>query len=77
MEVSLEEIPDEGLLVSWAFTDRPELSLTVLPKLPSREVRRGAGREETELAMEQSTGSTSSPLHREMRNKQNFQQLRN
>ncbi|XP_051012239.1 phospholipid transfer protein C2CD2L isoform X2 [Acomys russatus] len=32
LEVSLEEIPDEGLLVSWAFTDRPDLSLTVLPK---------------------------------------------
>ena len=37
MEVSLEEIPDEGLLVSWAFTDRPELSLKVLPKLQTRE----------------------------------------
>ncbi|XP_069894749.1 phospholipid transfer protein C2CD2L isoform X2 [Dipodomys merriami] len=33
LEVSLEEIPDEGLLVSWVFTDRPDLSLTVLPKL--------------------------------------------
>lgn len=40
MEVSLEEIPDEGLLVSWAFTDRPDLSLTVLPKLQAREVRK-------------------------------------
>lgn len=39
LEVSLEEIPDEGLLVSWAFTDRPDLSLTVLPKLQAREVR--------------------------------------
>ncbi|XP_004689240.1 PREDICTED: C2 domain-containing protein 2-like isoform X1 [Condylura cristata] len=37
LEVSLEEIPGEGLLVSWAFTDRPELSLTVLPKLQARE----------------------------------------
>ncbi|XP_038177053.1 phospholipid transfer protein C2CD2L isoform X1 [Arvicola amphibius] len=37
LEVSLEEIPDEGLLVSWAFTDRPDLSLTVLPKLQTRE----------------------------------------
>ncbi|EDL09481.1 mCG1033299, partial [Mus musculus] len=37
LEVSLEEIPDEGLLVSWAFTDRPELSLKVLPKLQTRE----------------------------------------
>ncbi|XP_021515057.1 phospholipid transfer protein C2CD2L isoform X3 [Meriones unguiculatus] len=32
LEVNLEEIPDEGLLVSWAFTDCPDLSLTVLPK---------------------------------------------
>lgn len=40
LEVSLEEIPGEGLLVSWAFTDRPDLSLTVLPKLQAREVRR-------------------------------------
>lgn len=45
LEVSLEEIPDEGLLVSWAFTDRPDLNLTVLPKLQAREVR-GQGREE-------------------------------
>lgn len=40
LEVNLEEVPDEGLLVSWAFTDRPDLSLTVLPKLQAREVRR-------------------------------------
>lgn len=39
LEVNLEEIPDEGLLVSWAFSDRPDLSLTVLPKLQAREVR--------------------------------------
>lgn len=45
LEVSLEEIPDQGLLVSWAFTDRPDLSLTVLPKLQAREVR-GQGWEE-------------------------------
>ncbi|KAM4828167.1 phospholipid transfer protein C2CD2L isoform 2-T2 [Thomomys bottae] len=32
LEVSLEEIPEEGLQVSWVFTDRPDLSLTVLPK---------------------------------------------
>lgn len=37
LEVSLEEIPDEGLLVSWAFTDRPDLSLKVLPKSQTRE----------------------------------------
>uniref|UniRef100_A0A8C9D1L5 C2CD2 like n=1 Tax=Panthera leo TaxID=9689 RepID=A0A8C9D1L5_PANLE len=46
LEVSLEEIPDEGLLVSWAFTDRPDLSLTVLPKLQARE----RGEEEVELS---------------------------
>lgn len=39
MEVHLEEIPGEGLLVSWAFADRPDLRLTVLPKLQAREVR--------------------------------------
>ncbi|XP_023576946.1 phospholipid transfer protein C2CD2L isoform X3 [Octodon degus] len=37
LEVNLEEIPGEGLLVSWAFTDRPDFSLTVLPKLQARE----------------------------------------
>lgn len=37
LEVNLEEIPGEGLLVSWAFSDRPDLSLTVLPKLQARE----------------------------------------
>uniref|UniRef100_A0A8C5L5A1 C2 calcium-dependent domain containing 2-like n=1 Tax=Jaculus jaculus TaxID=51337 RepID=A0A8C5L5A1_JACJA len=46
LEVSLEEIPDEGLLVSWAFTDRPDLSLVVLPKLQARE----RGEEQTELS---------------------------
>ncbi|XP_036848756.1 phospholipid transfer protein C2CD2L isoform X1 [Manis javanica] len=46
LEVSLEEIPDEGLLVSWAFTDRPDLSLTVLPKLQARE----RGEEQVELS---------------------------
>ncbi|XP_009005221.1 phospholipid transfer protein C2CD2L isoform X2 [Callithrix jacchus] len=33
LEVNLEEIPGEGLLISWAFTDHPDLSLMVLPKL--------------------------------------------
>ncbi|XP_017378999.1 phospholipid transfer protein C2CD2L isoform X2 [Cebus imitator] len=33
LEVNLEEIPGEGLLISWVFTDHPDLSLTVLPKL--------------------------------------------
>ncbi|XP_008248722.1 phospholipid transfer protein C2CD2L isoform X1 [Oryctolagus cuniculus] len=46
LEVNLEEIPGEGLLVSWAFTDRPDLSLTVLPKLQARE----RGEEEVELS---------------------------
>lgn len=46
LEVNLEEVPDEGLLVSWAFTDRPDLSLTVLPKLQARE----RGEEEVELS---------------------------
>ena len=48
MEVNLEEILGEGLLVSWAFTDRPDLSLTVLPKLQAREVRGKGWKEETE-----------------------------
>lgn len=39
LEVNLEEIPGEGLLVSWAFTDSPDLRLTVLPKLQTKEVR--------------------------------------
>lgn len=43
LEVNLEEIPGEGLLVSWSFPDRPELNLTVLPTLQAREVRVGAG----------------------------------
>lgn len=46
LEVNLEEVPGEGLLVSWAFTDRPDLSLTVLPKLQARE----RGEEEVELS---------------------------
>ncbi|XP_044525566.1 phospholipid transfer protein C2CD2L isoform X2 [Gracilinanus agilis] len=37
LEVNLEEIANEGLLVSWAFKDRPELSLTVCPKLQGKE----------------------------------------
>ncbi|XP_057551670.1 phospholipid transfer protein C2CD2L isoform X3 [Hippopotamus amphibius kiboko] len=46
LEVNLEEIPGEGLLVSWAFTDRPDLCLTVLPKLQARE----RGEEQVELS---------------------------
>ncbi|XP_062949793.1 phospholipid transfer protein C2CD2L isoform X2 [Cynocephalus volans] len=45
LEVNLEEIPGEGLLVSWAFTSRPDLSLMVLPKLQARE----RGEEQVEL----------------------------
>ncbi|XP_006890916.1 PREDICTED: C2 domain-containing protein 2-like isoform X2 [Elephantulus edwardii] len=46
LEVNLEEIPEEGLLISWAFTDRPDLSLMVLPKLQARE----RGEEQVELS---------------------------
>ncbi|KAM6043415.1 phospholipid transfer protein C2CD2L isoform 2-T2 [Chlamydotis macqueenii] len=37
MEIRLEEIQNEGLLVSWTFRDRPELNLSVLPRLQLRE----------------------------------------
>uniref|UniRef100_A0A8D2IS33 C2CD2 like n=1 Tax=Varanus komodoensis TaxID=61221 RepID=A0A8D2IS33_VARKO len=37
LEIRLEELQDEGLLVSWAFKDRPALNLTVAPKLQLRE----------------------------------------
>ncbi|XP_054448372.1 phospholipid transfer protein C2CD2L isoform X3 [Pteronotus mesoamericanus] len=46
LEVNLEEIPGEGLLISWAFNDRPDLSLRVLPKLQTRE----RGEEQVELS---------------------------
>ncbi|XP_076968803.1 phospholipid transfer protein C2CD2L isoform X4 [Tamandua tetradactyla] len=46
LEVNLEEIPGEGLLVSWAFTDSPDLRLTVLPKLQAKE----RGEEQVELS---------------------------
>ncbi|XP_075402819.1 phospholipid transfer protein C2CD2L isoform X2 [Tenrec ecaudatus] len=46
LEVNLEEIPGEGLLVSWAFPDRPDLHLVVLPKLQARE----RGEEQVELS---------------------------
>lgn len=55
LEINLKEIPGEGLLVSWAFRNRPDLSLTVRPKLQAREVREqgwgargGGGQEEAE-----------------------------
>ncbi|NXY49960.1 C2C2L protein, partial [Ceuthmochares aereus] len=37
VEIHLEEIQNEGLLVSWMFKDRPDLNLSVLPKLQLRE----------------------------------------
>ncbi|XP_035759426.1 phospholipid transfer protein C2CD2L isoform X2 [Egretta garzetta] len=33
VEIRLEEIQNEGLLVSWTFKDRPDLNLLVLPRL--------------------------------------------
>ncbi|NWZ94875.1 C2C2L protein, partial [Nesospiza acunhae] len=33
VEIQLEEIQNEGLLVSWTFKDRPDLDLFVLPRL--------------------------------------------
>lgn len=38
VEIHLEEIQNEGLLVSWAFKDRPNLDLLVLPRLELPEV---------------------------------------
>ena len=72
LEVNLEEIPGEGLLVSWAFTDRPDLRLTVLPKLQNREVR-GQGWERSDRAgrRRRSWGASPpcSPPRREVRSK--------
>ncbi|NWH81857.1 C2C2L protein, partial [Piaya cayana] len=42
VEIHLEEIHNEGLLVSWMFKDRPDLNLSVLPKLQPRENEGGA-----------------------------------
>ncbi|NXW50613.1 C2C2L protein, partial [Nyctiprogne leucopyga] len=41
VEIHLEEIQNEGLLVSWAFKDRPDLNLSVLPRLQLREKNEG------------------------------------
>lgn len=41
LEIHLEEVQDEGLLVSWAFRDRPDLKLSVSPRLQPREVSKG------------------------------------
>ncbi|CAK6448693.1 unnamed protein product [Pipistrellus nathusii] len=46
LEINLKEVPGEGLLVSWAFRNRPELSLTVHPKLQARE----RGEEQVEVS---------------------------
>ncbi|XP_026719648.1 phospholipid transfer protein C2CD2L isoform X2 [Athene cunicularia] len=37
VEIRLEEIQNEGLLVSWMFKDRPDLNLLVLPRLQLHE----------------------------------------
>ncbi|NXW07788.1 C2C2L protein, partial [Fregetta grallaria] len=41
VEIRLEEIRNEGLLVSWAFKDRPDLNLSVLPRVQPREKNEG------------------------------------
>ncbi|NXN23395.1 C2C2L protein, partial [Nycticryphes semicollaris] len=41
VEIRLEEIRNEGLLVSWMFKDRPDLNLSVLPRLQPREKNEG------------------------------------
>ncbi|NXQ99050.1 C2C2L protein, partial [Sagittarius serpentarius] len=41
VEIRLEEIENEGLLVSWTFKDRPDLNLSVLPRLQLREKNEG------------------------------------
>ncbi|XP_074833091.1 phospholipid transfer protein C2CD2L isoform X2 [Carettochelys insculpta] len=37
VEIHLEEMKNEGLLVSWTFKDRPDLNISVVPKLQPRE----------------------------------------
>ncbi|NXB73622.1 C2C2L protein, partial [Donacobius atricapilla] len=44
VEIHLEEIENEGLLVSWTFKDRPDLDLLVLPRLGLPEVKKDEGR---------------------------------
>ncbi|XP_065425273.1 phospholipid transfer protein C2CD2L isoform X11 [Chrysemys picta bellii] len=41
VEIRLEELQNEGLLVSWTFKDRPDLNLSVVPKLQPREKNDG------------------------------------
>ncbi|NXN14372.1 C2C2L protein, partial [Indicator maculatus] len=43
VEIHLEEIQNEGLLVSWTFKDRPDLNLSVLPRLQLCEVMKNEG----------------------------------
>ncbi|POI34004.1 hypothetical protein CIB84_002246 [Bambusicola thoracicus] len=38
VEIHLEEMQNQGLLVSWTFKDRPDLDLSVLPRLQPCEV---------------------------------------
>ncbi|XP_029429091.1 phospholipid transfer protein C2CD2L [Rhinatrema bivittatum] len=37
LEICLEEVLNEGLLVSWSFRERPELTLTVIPRFQPQE----------------------------------------
>ncbi|XP_038023612.2 phospholipid transfer protein C2CD2L isoform X1 [Anas platyrhynchos] len=41
VEIHLEEIQNEGLLVSWTFKDRPDLNLSVLPRFQPHEKNDG------------------------------------
>lgn len=50
MEVCLEEVEEEGLLVSWHFSRRPLLSLTVSPRKIQREVRAETGAAKASVA---------------------------
>ncbi|NWY06777.1 C2C2L protein, partial [Nothoprocta ornata] len=41
VEIHLQEMQNEGLLVSWAFKDRPDLNLSVVPRLPPHKKNEG------------------------------------
>ncbi|XP_065594675.1 phospholipid transfer protein C2CD2L isoform X3 [Cyrtonyx montezumae] len=47
VEIHLEEIQNQGLLVSWTFKDRPDLNLSVLPRLQPCEVSSSKMTQET------------------------------
>ncbi|OXB81220.1 UNVERIFIED_CONTAM: hypothetical protein H355_014264 [Colinus virginianus] len=47
VEIHLEEIQNQGLLVSWTFKDRPDLNLSVLPRLQPCEVSSSKVTQET------------------------------